>query len=241
MTVQECIDTIFGSGKATAKQVEDAFTIEHSLGDEGTVVSSCALSVGRNGELEIRGQFWRINQDGTADEAGTFYRTVERRDNYVRVDHRNIRVEPDYRDKDIALAHYTKAVEFYYRVGVACVFMVADEDGPVVWPQLGWQIVSEKLIDRLVSLFRDELRRLEIHPDVVDVDDYAPAIASVEILYDDGHSEYPGVRALRRLYEETHEEIRMAAWLDREQPTTFFRARGILRDRESKKNDKDGG
>ena len=133
-------------------------------------------------------------------------------------------------DLALALAHYTKAIQFYYKARVSCVFMIADEDGPVVWPQLGWQIVTPGMMDRLVALFKKELTRDGVNPKEIseEVYGYAPAIAGYEVRFDDGTEAYPGLRALRRLYEEIHEEIRMVAWLTQERPTRFFRGRGIL-------------
>lgn len=221
----------------TPEEIESAFRIDHRYSNEDEdlrFVSSCSVTVSPRDAIEIRGQFWKINEDGTAESAGSFFRAISRKNGVVRVDHHNIRVEPQFREREVALAHYTKAIRFYYAAGVACVFMVADEDGPVVWPQLGWQIADSGMLDRLSFLFSEELGQLGVPSESLEIDQYAPAIAAFTVVMTDGTLAYPGLKALRRLYEEVSEEIRMVAWLDQPQPTKFFRGRGILPSEDAK-------
>lgn len=110
--------------------------------------------------------------------------------------------------------------------------MEANQDGPTVWPGFSFELVNQKRRDRLRSIVRRLLLEYssaeKAEALLAPISDYTPLLAAIELEGQDGEIIPIGLRAMQRLYDETGEELRMVAWLDRPAPRAYLEARGIL-------------
>jgi len=239
-------------GHATLEQLREAFFIEHDF--EGQRFTSfCAVEVEADRSILVNGSF--VSQDAPPEQAGTFSRRFFRQNGLLRVYHSSIAVAEAHRHKYIATAHYTKLIRFYHEHGVLNITMDANQDGPTVWPGFGLQLEKERDIQRLLELVRIELQRYRVKeedlPEPLEaLATYSPLLAAIQVAVPAGVrvrldpwlAEYweragdsglpkrvpVGLMAMRRLYQERGEELRMTIWLDRPKPLDFLIGRGIL-------------
>jgi hypothetical protein len=212
---------LFGN-KITVAQILDAFTIDHTENGE-RFIARAEAALGKEGDIEIRGRFYRVN--GDAEEVGCFMRRLLRKNDNLRAHHMNIEIVERHQFKHISEAHYRKALQFYIDAGVVNVFMEANRDGPAVWPGFGFDLVEGGKRDRLRALVETELAKYDIPLgqvlDVSKLHPVTPLLIAVEIEVPNGKGGeeivYVGQSAMRKLYDEGGEELRMTWWLD--QPT----------------------
>lgn len=236
-------------GCATLVSLTDAFTIDHTY-ETDRFTSTPTVTIEGTGAAFINGTFTSHNSPPA--EAGSFSRRILRSKNGIlRAYHAHIVVTPEHRHKHIATAHYTKVLRFYKETGVLNAFMEANQDGPMIWPGFAFQLVEPKDSDRLVELVRQELTRFDLpeaFPQSLEqMATYTPVLAALEVELPPGvdvPEAWPGeqqnqplggprkiavgLRALRRLYLERGDILRMTLWLDQPKPLAFLTEAGIL-------------
>ena len=231
--LEERVRDLLGPNIAV-QDVIDAFTIDHSEGGL-RFASSAEVSVGvDDASIEVRGRFFLVN--GEKRQIGMFMRRFLKREQNLRVYHMEIEMDPPYRLHHIARAHYRKAFQFYVEVGVTNVYMEADRDGPNIWPTFGFELVEQQQQDRLRRLVEEELAKYELAlEDVLDVSNLRPVAAllaaiEVDVPTDDGGEENVAVGqiAMKRLYAQIGEPLRMTMWFDQPSAKNYLRELGVV-------------
>lgn len=212
------------------QDVIDAYTVEHY--ECGQRFISEAQVSATNDAIEIRGQFFIVN--GEKKQIGMFMRRFLRRGEDLRVYHMEIEIERPHRLHHIAEAHYRKAFQFYVNIGVINVYMEADRDGPTIWPTFGFELVEPNQQDRLRLLVEEELAKYEIAlEDILDVSNLrpvAPLLAAIEVLVPGAEGQETiavGQIAMRRLYAQVGEALRMTLWLNQPWARNYLEGIGV--------------
>jgi hypothetical protein len=231
VTLDELIRDLFGQHIGVA-DIEAAFSIDHRENGE-RFISRAKVTLGVDA-IEIRGEFFCIN--GSEELAGSFMRRLFRTSlGVLSAHHMTIRIDSKHQFKHIAKTHYQKALQFYLCHGIIRVFMEANQDGPAVWPGFGFELLDSNQQDRLRQLVEIELEKYEIPlAEAVDpggLRPVAPLLLAVEIEVPDGRGGQEVVEvgqiAMRRLYEEAGEELRMACWLDHPASRQYLEELGL--------------
>lgn len=230
--IRAIIDHLF-EGRSTVEALIEAFTIEHEF--EGKrFTSTVELSLGPNDDLWIMGQF--ICTNALPMIAGTFFRRFYRKSNLLRVHHANIAVVPTHRHHYIATTHYLKLIRYYDRVGVLSISLEANQDGPTIWPQFGLSLIEQGQRNRYEHIVRKMLAEY-LSPQTIEelmaaTQSFTPLLARIAVDPIGGGDPVPvGLLAMRALYEELGEELRMVAWLDLPKVRAFLAEDDILPER----------
>jgi hypothetical protein len=211
--VHENIEKVFGSA-CSEDVILTAFQLDHSDYMSRPYVSA------ENAGVLVHGEFFTRSTD--CSRAGQFERYFYRTTTDLVAHHRRIEVYEPYRRQKIARKHLTKLIRFYDWVGVEYVILEAIDFGPVVWPQLGFDIRD----DVVMKHARRNLRIIveELGYDAIDVA-RAPALALVPQI----EGQPVGLIALKRTYEELNEQpIHMIMDLRDPQTRLFLNYQGIL-------------
>lgn len=224
--IHEIIEKLLGPSVSEADILE-AFRLDHP----GFVAHPMA-SAEDGKAIFVHGDFNTSSTD--CSYAGRFERAFCRAGKDLVAEHRNIVVEERFRRQGIAKSHYTKLIRFYDSVGVEYVRLEAVGYGPVVWPQLGFELREaddRSLLERLYREVLEELGyELEEVPKQTALLALTPAIEGVAV----------GLEALDRLYESRGKRpIPMILDLKSEPTRAFLRFRGILEMKGEASDDQD--
>jgi hypothetical protein len=225
------VTALFGD-YISADDIVEAYSIDHTENGE-RFISRPTLALGPDDSLDIRGKFSKVD-DGEA-VVGSFMRRLLRKNGLLRVYHMSIEIEVAHRFKHIATAHYRKALQFYVRAGIINVFMEADRDGPSIWPRFGFELVEGRHQERLRAIVKAKLAGFDVSPaQRIDVDDLVPIAPllleiQVEVPGDDGKTSTLelGQLAMRKLYLEEGEPLRMTWWLDQSWAAAYLEDLGV--------------
>jgi GNAT superfamily N-acetyltransferase len=162
----------------------------------------CEMEIRHNEERDT----WSVHveaKDRNADMAtvATYQRELEPR--LGRAEHTIIRVEDGYQDSGFARSLLAKSLEFYQRVGIHEVTLVAEKTGLCIWPRYGWSPDEGSGL----PILHQEMRRLYTEdtgrpfPENWDLPRYGPHIIDY---ITPGAEKFPGeallgVRALESL------------------------------------------
>lgn len=214
-TIHVIIERLFGPA-VSESDILEAFRLDHP----GFV--SHPMATAEDGKaIFVHGDFHTSSTE--CSFAGRFERGLCKAGKDLVAEHRNIVVEERFRRQGIAKSHYTKLIRFYDAVGVEYVRLEALGYGPVVWPQLGFELREAEdraLLDRLYREVLGELGyEVEEVPKQAALLALTPAIEGVDV----------GLEALDRLYESLgRRPIPMILDLKSEPTRAFLRFRGIL-------------
>lgn len=209
------IEQLLGSSIGETDILE-AFRLEHPG------FTSHPMASAENGNaIFVHGDFHTSSVE--CSYAGRFERAFCKAGKDLVAEHRNIVVEERYRRQGIAKSHYTKLIRFYDSVGVEYVRLEAVGYGPVVWPQLGFELREPEdraLLDKLYRELVEELGyEVEEVPKQAALLALTPSIGGLDV----------GLEALDRLYESLgRRPIPMILDLKNEPSRAFLRFRGIL-------------
>lgn len=219
------VNEIF-EGRATVDDLLDVFTFEHNF-NRKVFTAEARLSLGAENDVELRGKF--LCRNAAPAEAGTFYRRFYRNNDILFAHHADIRVTPAYQDHKLATTHYTRALRFYASIGLQCVYMEANQDGPTVWPGFAFELRDPTERDDYEAILRRRLAKYvnaaQIETLMAQAGSFTPLLAGIAVTPREGGDEVPvGLLALRELYERrpAGAELRMVAWLDQPKVRDFL-------------------
>jgi len=196
-------------GEHSISDVREAFTLQHP---ERPYTSTSSVTV-KGDQIQIAGIFWSDRL-----QIGHFHRTLRFQKGSSCAFHDMIEIEPEHRDQDIARHHYTKVLRFYDLSPIRLVRLDAEGDGPWIWPQFGFDLVSKKDKERLVALGNAQEVNLGSADDL-----YAADVATT----DKGTGSALGTTLLRAL-SKPNGRLQMILRLDDPSHRAFLTARGIL-------------
>ncbi len=174
---------------------------------------------------ELRGEVIAI--EGTIQSGvqtiGRFSRRIVYEQKAARAIHEIIEIddEGDHRDRGIAMAHYRSAIQFYDRVGIRSISLVATAMGIFVWPTFGFDLSSIVQRERLLALLKKAGVEAE---DLTTESVLAPQVVDIVLDGDD-----VGSQVLIRLMElEFAHEVPMILDLANPVQRLYLEKRGIL-------------
>jgi GNAT superfamily N-acetyltransferase len=209
------MEALFGP-EMTEEVLVDAFRPDH------LEFTTHATAEAQGDGILVHGEF--NTACARAQFAGEFKRLLYRDGSGSLVaHHQRMDVRPEYQRQDIAKAHLTKLVSFYDEYRVEYVHLDAVDDGPLVWPQLGFELREPR--DK--QLLREKLRLIiDGLGYSVELPARAPRIALMPPL--DGVK--VGLKALADTYAALGQRpIPMILDLHDAVTRTFLKNRGILR------------
>jgi GNAT superfamily N-acetyltransferase len=188
--------------------VQAAYSLEYET-DYGLYYSAADITLRRE-ELKVEGAIF-LGDVGV----GEFVRTLRFRNNHGQAFHDFFEVQPEHRGRGLATQHYTTALRFYDRTRIRRIDLEAAADGPWIWPQLGFDLVSRN--------HKQRLRRIATEMGFT-------SVPSVEELYaaNVATADPRGIEALKELARLENCRLRMFLDLDDQSHRTFLVARGIL-------------
>ncbi|HEY6234964.1 MAG TPA: hypothetical protein VIW69_07700 [Candidatus Elarobacter sp.] len=211
--IHDNIESLFG-GSITEEIIVEAFRVEHTEFTSHVMLS--ALGDG----VFISGEFNAATTD--CRHAGVFQRYLYRAGGTLVAHHVRLFVEQQFRRRGLAGSHFGKLIRFYDAVGIEYVHLDAVDDGPVVWPQMGFELNEPSDVKLLHKQFRIVMDSLGYE---ADPPRRAPALA----LYDEIEGIKVGLRSLALTYRALGERpIPMVLDLRNADTRAFLGYRGIL-------------
>ena len=226
-------------GATTLDELREAFCFDHTYNGK-YFEARATVTIGTENDIEVRGTFRCTNV--APEKAGHFYRRFYRKGANLRVHHAIIYVEEPHRDHDLATVHYGRLLAYYAKIGVGCVEMEANQDGPTVWPGFAFSLSRPDQRDRYEQLLKRELNKYLEPEETLELlkaaKGFTPLQARIRI-HPEGHPEpiAVGLVAIRQLYLE-YGELPMIAWLTFEAVQVYLAARDILSPELGKENPK---
>jgi hypothetical protein len=86
---------------------------------------------------------------------GRFHRRLLFQGGFVRAQHLILALADSHRGRHNGRAHYVRALRFYDQIGLRFVHLMADGDGPRIWPQFGFDLDKRTHKERLRRILRE--------------------------------------------------------------------------------------
>ena len=150
--IHDNIEALFGAAVTEADIIE-AFRVEHPG------FTAHPMASARENGIFIHGDFNTSTSD--CRFAGQFERYIYRDGvGVLAAHHQYLVIEREFRQQDLAKSHFAKLIRFYEKHGIEYVHLEAACDGPIVWPQFGFELREPSDVERLHAHFRSVLAEL---------------------------------------------------------------------------------